>query len=180
LKQENKWRLKVGMLNEYGEAVRKDVLGVSHTYLYQEISLEELTLIVRGESIPSGIIDLWKQSGKFIGDLFDSGVISKHMALSIMDCQLRNIEPDPHSRDRYLKKVKKLQSVDSSDMHKNAHSDSQYACPRCSKLSSLLSEMASNPPGFDGVETPQGRFGNAHVDLGWVTAVNMLAHRLKE
>lgn len=40
-------------------------------------------------------------------------------------------------------------------------------------LSRLL-EMAANPPGFNGISTPDGVLGNRYIDLGWVAAVRMV------
>lgn len=62
--------------------------------------------------------------------------------------------------------------------HKNATAEPDYACERCSRLDSLLDEMAKNPPGYEGIETLQGRLGNAHIDLGWLAAVKMLKAKI--
>jgi hypothetical protein len=80
--------------------------------------------------------------------------------------------------DEYEREVQ--EDIKGVGMHKNVHPSPSYACPRCSKLSFLLSEMASNPPGMKGVETSSGRLGNAHIDLGWTAAVNMLISRLEQ
>lgn len=40
-----------------------------------------------------------------------------------------------------------------------------------SDLLSRLLEMAANPPGFNGISTPDGVLGNRYIDLGWVAAV---------
>lgn len=65
------------------------------------------------------------------------------------------------------------------EAHKNAHVSTSHACPGCSTILSLLSEMASNPPGMGGIETPKGRLGNAHIDYGWLAAVSMLISHLR-
>lgn len=43
-----------------------------------------------------------------------------------------------------------------------------------SDLLPRLLEMAANPPGFNGISTPDGVLGNRYIDLGWVAAVRMV------
>lgn len=43
-----------------------------------------------------------------------------------------------------------------------------------SDLLPRLLEMSANPPGFNGISTPDGVLGNRHIDLGWVAAVKMV------
>lgn len=37
-------------------------------------------------------------------------------------------------------------------------------------LVDFLRNAISNPPGLEGVETPDGKFGSRHIDLGWIAA----------
>lgn len=100
-----------------------------------------------------------------------SGKISKATFLSIAIGHREGTEPDWGSQGRY---------IDPNPVHKNATADPVHACLRCSKLDSILSQMASNPPGFDGVETPRGLLGNAHIDYGWLAAVRMLKDKMEQ